>query len=191
MIKFIGYTILPLLSIFFLSGVVIAKDSSASTADQAFYEKHTKTLDQNQIELLKSIKKESMIIYPAINERVTVTVFTDITCPYCAKLHKQMSHYNNVGITIQYASYPINGLGSQAHKMAEHVWCADDRKKTMDKVKLKKQLTRAPKCDSPIKNHYNIGKRLGVERTPNFYSNTGIVFPAYIPPEELSKILKL
>lgn len=41
-----------------------------------------------------------MIVYKAPKEQHVITVFTDITCGYCHKLHEQMSDYNALGITV-------------------------------------------------------------------------------------------
>ena len=41
------------------------------------------------LEKLNALKSE-MIVYPAKNEKHVVTVFFDINCHYCHKLHEQM-----------------------------------------------------------------------------------------------------
>ena len=46
--------------------------------------------------------QDSMIEFKAKDEKYVVTVFTDITCGYCVRLHNQMKDYNNLGITIRY-----------------------------------------------------------------------------------------
>ncbi len=49
-------------------------------------------------------------------EKHVITVFTDITCGYCHKLHQQMKEYNDLGITVRYLAFPRQGLASQAEK---------------------------------------------------------------------------
>jgi thiol:disulfide interchange protein DsbC len=44
-------------------------------------------------QLLKSMDESLMIVYPAKDEKAKVTVFTDIDCPYCVKLHREMALY--------------------------------------------------------------------------------------------------
>ena len=44
---------------------------------------------------------DAMIVYPAKNEKHVVTVFTDITCGYCRKMHEQIDDYNDKGITVR------------------------------------------------------------------------------------------
>jgi thiol:disulfide interchange protein DsbC len=50
-----------------------------------------------------------MIVYKAPQEKHVITVFTDITCGYCHKLHEQMSDYNALGITVRYLAFPRQG----------------------------------------------------------------------------------
>jgi len=50
---------------------------------------------------LNALEKE-MIVYKAAQEKHVITVFTDITCGYCHKLHEEMADYNALGITVRY-----------------------------------------------------------------------------------------
>jgi sulfonate transport system ATP-binding protein len=63
---------------------------------------------------LNALEKE-MIVYKAPQEKHVITVFTDITCGYCHKLHEQMADYNALGITVRYLAFPRQGLDSDAH----------------------------------------------------------------------------
>lgn len=65
-----------------------------------------------------------MIVYKAPKEKHVITVFTDITCGYCHKLHSQMKEYNDLGITVRYLAFPRQGLSSQAEKICNQsgVW---------------------------------------------------------------------
>ena len=64
-----------------------------------------------------------MIVYKAPKEQHVITVFTDITCGYCHKLHEQMSDYNALGITVRYLAFPRQGLQSQAEQDMKAIWC--------------------------------------------------------------------
>ena len=57
-----------------------------------------------------------MIVYKAPKEQHVITVFTDITCGYCRKLHEQMADYNALGITVRYLAFPREGLHGQVEK---------------------------------------------------------------------------
>jgi protein-disulfide isomerase len=53
---------------------------------------------------LNALEKE-MIVYKAAQEKHVITVFTDITCGYCHKLHEEMKDYNALGITVRYLAF--------------------------------------------------------------------------------------
>lgn len=76
--------------------------------------------------------KDQMIVYKAPKEKHVITVFTDITCGYCHKLHQQMKEYNDLGITVRYLAFPRQGLASQAEKDMKSIWCTADKAKAFD-----------------------------------------------------------
>ena len=63
--------------------------------------------------------EDAMIIFPAKDEKHVITVFTDITCGYCRKMHKQMSEYNDKGITVRYMAYPRSGIKNQFGELSK------------------------------------------------------------------------
>ena len=67
----------------------------------------------NQIIMKKvdSLKNE-MIVYKAQNERHVITIFTDISCPYCQKLHQEVPELNKQGVTVRYLAFPRNGISN-------------------------------------------------------------------------------
>jgi thiol:disulfide interchange protein DsbC len=132
-----------------------------------------------------------MIVYPADNEKHVVTVFTDITCGYCLKLHKQMEGYNDLGITVRYLAYPRQGPeGQVADKMAE-IWCADDRNQAMSDAKAQRPITKGKasikQCQKMITDQFMLGRKLGVSGTPAIFLSSGELIPGYKPPRELLK----
>ena len=56
-----------------------------------------------------------MIVFPAEKERHTITVFTDLDCGYCRKLHKEIDQFNAEGITVRYLMFPRAGVGSPSY----------------------------------------------------------------------------
>lgn len=56
-------------------------------------------------EMIKPFEKD-MIVYKAKNQKHVVTIFTDVSCGYCRKLHNQMDQYNDLGITVRYLAFP-------------------------------------------------------------------------------------
>ena len=65
----------------------------------------------------------------------SITVFTDIDCGYCRKLHRQIEEYNRLGIEVRYLFFPRSGPDTTSWFKAEHVWCADDRNSALTVAK--------------------------------------------------------
>jgi thiol:disulfide interchange protein DsbC len=132
--------------------------------------------------------KDSMIVYPAKNEKYKITVFTDTTCGYCRKLHGQMSEYNDLGITVQYLAFPRGGLNSRSFYDIQSVWCADDQQKAMTASKNGESVKPA-NCSAPISAHYELGQAAGVNGTPAIVLDDGTMIPGYKPPSDLIQLL--
>lgn len=144
----------------------------------------------------KQVEKftDDMIIYKAKDEKYVVTVFTDITCGYCVKLHKEMQKYNDAGITVRYMAYPRQGpRGEVADAMAK-VWCADDRKQALDDVKLNRKFDFNSKhlaqCQQMIVDQYAFGAQLGINGTPAILLSNGRLVGGYLPADKLLEALK-
>ncbi len=139
--------------------------------------------------LLNSMDESKMIIYPAKNEIAKVTVFTDIDCPYCVKLHREMKDYNNEGITIRYMAYPRAGLGSRSYQKAVNVWCADNPAQAMTDAKEGKPLPNKT-CDNPVADQFQLGQALRVQGTPAMFLEDGTSLPGYVPAKRLANAIK-
>ena len=63
---------------------------------------------------LAKLDEKDMIIFGPQKAKYTITVFTDIDCGYCRKMHAEMEKYNDLGIRVRYLSFPRGGLGSSA-----------------------------------------------------------------------------
>jgi thiol:disulfide interchange protein DsbC len=138
--------------------------------------------------LLKSIKASDRIVFAPANPKYTVSVFTDIECGYCRKLHSQIADYNKQGIAVEYMAWPRMGLGSQDHKDMISVWCAADRKKALTEAKLGGKVT-ARDCTNPVNMEYDIGQRLGISGTPAVFAPDGSQIGGYLPPAEMRAAL--
>ncbi len=137
---------------------------------------------------LVSVDEADMIIYNPKKTKHTITVFTDIDCGYCRKLHQQMAEYNALGIRIRYMAFPRTGVDSESFLKAEDVWCAKDRKQALTDAKNGKEVT-SESCKAPIQAQYDLGRRLGVTGTPALFLESGEMLPGYIPPKRLKEIL--
>jgi thiol:disulfide interchange protein DsbC len=138
---------------------------------------------------------DDMIVYPAKNEKHTITVFTDITCGYCRKLHEQMDDYNDKGITVRYLAYPRAGITdregklTQGYKDLRSVWCNEDPAMALTKAKSGSGIP-ARICEKPIKEEFDFGRRVGVTGTPAIMLANGMMLPGYRGPDDMISMLE-
>lgn len=144
--------------------------------------------DEARARAIASIAEEDMIVFSPENPKHTVTVFSDIDCGYCRKLHSEMKAYNDAGIKIRYLMFPRAGVNSVAYKKAEASWCADDRQTALTRAKAGQPIEMKT-CDNPIKAQMALGESLGVTGTPTMVLESGRMIPGYVPPQRLSKML--
>ncbi|MFT5636994.1 MAG: thiol:disulfide interchange protein DsbC [Cognaticolwellia sp.] len=138
---------------------------------------------------------DAMIVYPAKNEKHVVTVFTDITCGYCRKMHEQIDDYNDKGITVRYLAYPRAGVKdrsggySQGFKDLRSIWCHEDAKSALTKAKSGSKVA-ARICDMPIEEEFDFGRQVGVTGTPAIMLENGMMVPGYQDPDKLFTLLE-
>lgn len=138
-------------------------------------------LAEHRRKLIATIPHSEKIVFAPPNPRYTVTVFTDIECGYCRKLHGEIAELNRQGIAVEYLAFPRMGLGSQDHKDMISVWCAPDRKRALTDAKAGKSVP-ARDCKNPVTMEFDVGQRIGVSGTPAIYSAEGIQLGGYLPP---------
>ena len=142
-----------------------------------------------RMDALNELGEEKMIVFPAKEQKHTITVFTDIDCGYCRKLHGEMDKYNAEGITVRYLMFPRAGIDSPSFNKAVTVWCSKDQQDAMTRSKSGENLPNAS-CDNPIKEEYELGQLLGVQGTPAIIMEDGAMLPGYVPAARLAKVLE-
>ena len=173
---------------FFIQGKVYSL-GNATVTDIA-----EKSLAKIRLEGLKTFEND-MIVYKAKDEKYVVSVFTDITCGYCRKMHEQMADYNARGITFRYLAYPRSGIKdrsgelSQGFKDLRSVWCSEDAVSAMTDAKNSRGVSYR-ECDTPIEGQFNFGRQVGVNGTPAIMLSNGAMVPGYQPPAQLEQLLQ-
>lgn len=137
---------------------------------------------------LDQIGTQNMIVFKPENSKHQVSVFTDIDCGYCRKLHSEIDQYLAQGITVRYLFYPRAGKGSDSYKKAVSVWCAADKNKALTAAKKGETLD-SKACDNPVDRHMQLGEEFGMNGTPMIVTEKGNVLPGYVPAQQLAKIL--
>ena len=135
-------------------------------------------------EAVGELGETSMIVFAPDVSKHTITVFTDVDCPYCARMHRQMADYNRLGIAIRYTAFPRAGVGSPTWEKMVSVWCAGDQHAAMTDAKAGIAVESA-RCENPVGDHYETGRAIGVSGTPAIVLESGDLIPGYVPPEDL------
>ncbi len=146
------------------------------------------SLSKLRKDMLRQIPVSDRIVFAPANPKYTLTVFTDIECGYCQKMHSEIAEYNRQGIEIQYLAFPRAGLGSIDHKKMIAVWCAADRKQALTAAKSGKSVPMKD-CKNPVTMEYDLGQRLGLTGTPMIITANGEQVPGYMPPQEMRNYL--
>jgi thiol:disulfide interchange protein DsbC len=144
-----------------------------------------------RIALLKTVRPEDEIVFAPKQRKHSITVFTDVDCGFCRKLHSEIAKYVEAGIAVQYVAFPRSGPGTESWTKMEDVWCSADRGEQLTRAKLGESIAQKPAaCKStPIEAHYQLGERIGVQGTPTIILEDGSLIGGYIPAAELSEQL--
>jgi thiol:disulfide interchange protein DsbC len=141
--------------------------------------------DNARSEMMSAIPDSNTIVFSPKEVKYRVSVFTDVDCTYCRRLHSQIDQYLAKGIEVRYLLYPRNGPTSAAWATAEKVWCAKDRNNALTLAKLDQDFS-APSCDSAtVSQHYAAGQDVGLRGTPAIVFDDGTLVSGYLPPNQL------
>lgn len=152
---------------------------------------------QDRLASLAELGDKNMVTYapaPPIKTRHLVTVFTDVTCQFCRRLHSEMAAFNQRGIAIRYAFYPRSGPDTAAFREAEAVWCSKDRNAALDIAfadagEGKPIPQKNDSCSNPVLREYKLGQELGLRGTPMLILPNGEKIDGYLPPKDLASAL--
>ena len=136
-----------------------------------------------RLDALNQLGEKNMLVYtPKGKIKHTITIFTDIYCPYCRKLHDEMGDYMDNGVKVRYIFVPFKGPKSVQTSVS--VWCADDKNKAMDLAKSGNEVEKKS-CDNPISQHQALATDIGIRGTPAIMLESGQILPGYVPSAKL------
>lgn len=151
------------------------------------------TLQENELRqsYLSSLHKDTFVSYPSSSPNdYQVTVFTDIDCGYCRKLHTNMQRFNAVGISINYIMLPRSGVGSVSHKKTMSALCADNPALAIN-FAMQNGNVPTKSCEhSVMSQHLAIARDLQVNTTPTIVLPSGQIRLGLISPDQLLALLK-
>jgi len=140
--------------------------------------------------LIAGIAETDMVVFSpkSGSKKTAITVFTDIDCGYCRKLHQEIPELNRMGIEVRYLAYPRAGLDSESYDKIVSAWCADDQQTALTRAKAGQKIEHLS-CANPVAEHYALGGAVGVTGTPSIIFEDGRLLPGYLPAERLAQQL--
>jgi len=141
-------------------------------------------------EVINDVPTSKMIVYGPEKPKRYISVFTDIDCGYCQKLHREIPQLTAAGIQVRYLAYPRAGVPSGSYDKYQNVWCSDDQQASLTAAKAGQSLP-AKVCDNPIQETFNLGREVGVRGTPTMVFDDGTVVPGYVQYDQLIERLGL
>ena len=167
---------------YLLQGDLIDLDTEVNLSESA--------RDDARRELMQSISDDDAIVFAPEEVKYRVTVFTDVECTFCRRLHSQIKDYMAHGIEVRYLLYPRNGPASRSWNTSEQVWCSSDRNNALTQAKLDRKFDTS-ECDASIvKRDYELGQEVGLSGTPAIVFDDGTLVGGYLPPDQLSAMLE-
>jgi len=145
-----------------------------------------------RVTLLAALPREALLSYKAKNQKHIVTIFTDIDCPFCRKLHQHIKELNQQGITVDYVMIPRGGKGSKAFSKTAAALCAKNPQFAMNSAmysgKYKGDVSES--CNQQLQAQQNIAAQFGFTATPTILLENGEAISGLISPSDLVVRLK-
>ncbi|HHE6468492.1 TPA: bifunctional protein-disulfide isomerase/oxidoreductase DsbC [Providencia rettgeri] len=174
------------------TGVVYITDDGKYLLQGPIYDMSGKTpVNISNQPLLKKVEalKDEMIIFKAPQEKYVVTVFTDISCGYCKKLHESVDELNSQGVTVRYLAYPRQGADSDVGKKMASIWCNGLQQKALTQAFKGEDVAIIDDCKIDLSKHMSVGNLFKVTGTPAIILPDGQMLPGYMKPDALVQLL--
>jgi len=173
----------------------VSTDGKYAIAGDLYDLKSNENISENRrrdarAKLLATIPESQMLVFGAQGAKHTITVFTDVDCGYCRKLHSQIAEYNKAGIRVRYLFYPRSGPDTESWTTAQEVWCAPNRNDALTRAKRGEELNVKVCNNTPIERHYELGQEFAIRGTPAIIMSNGEMLPGYVPPSALAEHLR-
>lgn len=131
--------------------------------------------------VVQALNPEGAIVFPAQkNQKHVLTVFTDASCPFCAKFHQELHALNQAGVTVRYLVFPREGLQTPGHATNISVWCSENPHEAIEEAMSGFDILSA-ECNNPVEAFFYLGESLGVDGTPTLLFEDGSMRVGYFP----------
>lgn len=151
----------------------------------------------DRLAALEEFSDDALLVLPAKGEeRARIYVFTDSTCPYCQKLHREVPALRDAGVTVAYIPFPRGGPGGPGYRELRSIWCADDPAAAFDVAAgtAEGELADAgADCAAAqaVDAGLELGAKVGVRGTPTMVLPSGAALPGYMEAARLLQRLRL
>lgn len=135
---------------------------------------------------LKTLNFPDMIVYKPNKTSASVTVFTDLGCSYCHKLHDNIPALLKAGIEIRYLAFPRQGLKSSAYNKMVSIVCSKDPKAALSRA-MQGETPVPATCKNTVKDQFLLGRQWGIRGTPTLVYSDGTMWDGYLPPDKLAR----
>lgn len=174
--------------------IYVSGDGKYAMEGELFDMRNGENLTEKQKDLVRAkmlgaLDERDMIRFSPDDTRHTITVFTDVDCGYCRKLHSEIPMLHDAGIAVRYLGFPRAGPGSETYEKMVSIWCAKDRRKAMTDAKAGKKIP-GRQCKNPLQEHVDAGRRFGVRGTPAIVLEDGSLISGYLPAARLRELLE-
>ena len=156
------------------------------TTNESLTDRRRNSLRMSQLE---GLSESDMVVFDNDQAKHTITVFTDVDCTFCRKLHKEVPRLQELGIRVRYLSFPRHGPGSDSWKQAEAIWCSEDRQAALTRAKKGEKIEAEDCGPTPVAAQYEMGSKLGVRGTPAIILESGELISGYLPADDLADYL--
>lgn len=168
---------------YFIAGDLFDVPSRTNLSEQA--------RNAARLDVLRTADLSQAIVFAPPKPQHMITVFTDVECGYCRKLHSEMARYHELGIAVRYLAYPRTGPGTESWRTMEAVWCSPDRPAALTRAKLGEALSRPASCAvDAVRQHYDLALKLGAPGTPMILLEDGRAVSGYMAPAQLAELLE-
>tara|TARA_Y100000590_G_scaffold470665_1_gene667575 strand:+ start:3197 stop:3922 length:726 start_codon:yes stop_codon:yes gene_type:complete len=138
-----------------------------------------------RVKLINSVPKNKFFLFNSKDQTDYVTIVTDIDCPWCVKLHREINSLLDQGISVQYLVFTRD---DEAKKQVISAWCSKNNNNSLTTIMNKKPI-KTKECKNPIDEHQEIISSIGVGPTPAIFLSDGSLVSGYKPSDEIMEII--
>ena len=175
--------------------MLISTDGSNWTLGRVYEQRAGRLLElsgsPSRLQMVSSFSAADFIAFVPEQQpsRAQVWVFTDVTCPFCRRMHGDIEDYLELGIEVRYLPYPRYGKGSESWQQTSRAWCATDRLAALTALKKGQSAGRECATGDILDRYTDVAERIGVRATPTLILQDGRKIDGLVSAEDLAEVL--